>query len=1232
MASNNNNNNNNASPPVEVSLDVVDPAKVTPTVLAQHMSVANYAHYLRAHPAHLSATLDEVYRIFPLRSDKYHPLCKWVTDVVHAVDRGQALQTAFTAGASSVCGKQFSGREMAFKCLECGADPTCIMCAECFKTSPCRDHEFRMVRSVNGMCDCGDPTAWKAESFCAAHRADTASQDPLESIPEDVVAWVWPTHRAIIRFVVGVLEGYLEGRLDNSNNKTATTAAAESAGGKKKAESSNSNSSSIDTFNGTLLAMIGKRLVEFVKLGDAAKRVVAVVLAEPLPSGWERTITLPPKKEGAKKEDGSPDLGESMKSALDVLVDAECNATIRGSSCWGDLVHVVRLCVSDAYMKLPMTQALLLKRENGVRTFKLREASRRSTDTDESRDLFSLGVQVFTVPPVVQALLHPFRLSLSATPAAISTATSLLDRMLSATVYAVTRLCSAQTNRGRLLRLAVKENGRTELPVYSASELLIELNYALTACPDARALFATSPSFLAAFAVILQTITNSCWITRDGNRPEAFGSWDLDIFALRVTRQLEKEWRRWFTTNSETAPFSLMSTPELLQSVPVKVQAPTWLTGELGASYRFLAEQLERTATLQRSLIPPTIDVAATTTTHVAETTDNNNNNDEHHHDRLRSPMEEAKESLLTGIIEIFSRFASEGLALRRLDRCRDLLASSDEDTACPVTFVIPSIRVLATALTSIFDTAHCQGLPGVALAALRRELAKPLPALPSSRATGSTTNANDDSDDTGGSDDDSDDDAEDHNSDFTPSGLYYVDAITSQFAVLSQVQSELWRRNYMKLTHHAALYQDFERGPRQEQDVAMLQLLCTLIQDPKTLGVNTFSLRVFSWFAYVPQDDRLERQKCPFGFGDFLRLSLTIVLDNAQLQDHGSGRAAHDTAAAKARQILCLEQPSGMQRSKFQKALKDACSAAMDEDDEDATEMAMHAKIVEEVAAVTSRANGQWLKLKNTEQYPLLNLYSCFFDVEKRDVVVKSFLEEMQRAKLALTVANSPWPSIKRSMLHPVIRSGTRALLHSEAFQNITLFSLLCAAYHTDSNSSPSAASSSPATANNNKSNTSSTIVPTVEAATLFTALDALLCILEDCEMLTEEAHNRNSLFAEQHVDPQHVASHLPSHTSPSVDVPLPLDAEPTTTTTATHSVNENNRSASPRPVVDLDQLSTTVCPQLHWVHVSHPRTLKSFPSVDVRGPLLWKQIHAEATFVVWAKISDTCLSVTDA
>lgn len=102
----------------------------------------------------------------------------------------------------------------------------------------------------------------------------------------------------------------------------------------------------------------------------------------------------------------------------------------------------------------------------------------------------------------------------------------------------------------------------------------------------------------------------------------------------------------------------------------------------------------------------------------------------------------------------------------------------------------------------------------------------------------------------------------------------------------------------------------------------------------------------------------------------------------------------------------------------------------------------------------------------------------------------------------------------------------------------------------------------------------------------------------------------------------------------SPSVDVPLPLDAEPTTTTTttATHSVNENNRSLSPRPVVDLDQLSTTVCPQLHWVHVSHPRALKSFPSVDMRGPLLWKQIHAEATFAVWAKVSDTCLSVTDA
>jgi hypothetical protein len=33
------------------------------------------------------------------------------------------------------------------------------MCVECFEKSPCVNHNFRLVKSGGGSCDCGDPEA-----------------------------------------------------------------------------------------------------------------------------------------------------------------------------------------------------------------------------------------------------------------------------------------------------------------------------------------------------------------------------------------------------------------------------------------------------------------------------------------------------------------------------------------------------------------------------------------------------------------------------------------------------------------------------------------------------------------------------------------------------------------------------------------------------------------------------------------------------------------------------------------------------------------------------------------------------------------------------------------------------------------------------------------------------------------------------------------------------------------
>eukprot|EP00283_Hemiselmis_rufescens_P021259 CAMPEP_0173448192 /NCGR_PEP_ID=MMETSP1357-20121228/40283_1 /TAXON_ID=77926 /ORGANISM="Hemiselmis rufescens, Strain PCC563" /LENGTH=177 /DNA_ID=CAMNT_0014414677 /DNA_START=1 /DNA_END=531 /DNA_ORIENTATION=+ len=68
------------------------------------------------------------------------------------------------------CGAMIKSGTMAYKCMDCGADPTCVMCVACFQRSPCVNHSFRLVKSHGGSCDCGDKDAWKPESFCSAHK------------------------------------------------------------------------------------------------------------------------------------------------------------------------------------------------------------------------------------------------------------------------------------------------------------------------------------------------------------------------------------------------------------------------------------------------------------------------------------------------------------------------------------------------------------------------------------------------------------------------------------------------------------------------------------------------------------------------------------------------------------------------------------------------------------------------------------------------------------------------------------------------------------------------------------------------------------------------------------------------------------------------------------------------------------------------------------------------------
>ena len=76
--------------------------------------------------------------------------------------------------------------EATYTCLDCGIDPTCVLCHDCFKNSVHVNCNYRMhSTSGGGCCDCGDPEAWKKGAHCSLHSPDSQEQkDVCKLIPE----------------------------------------------------------------------------------------------------------------------------------------------------------------------------------------------------------------------------------------------------------------------------------------------------------------------------------------------------------------------------------------------------------------------------------------------------------------------------------------------------------------------------------------------------------------------------------------------------------------------------------------------------------------------------------------------------------------------------------------------------------------------------------------------------------------------------------------------------------------------------------------------------------------------------------------------------------------------------------------------------------------------------------------------------------------------------------------
>uniref|UniRef100_A0A3B5L5X2 E3 ubiquitin-protein ligase n=1 Tax=Xiphophorus couchianus TaxID=32473 RepID=A0A3B5L5X2_9TELE len=84
-------------------------------------------------------------------------------------------------GAAALCGHVFKVGEPTYSCRECAADPTCVLCMQCFLASAHCHHRYRMTTSGGGgFCDCGDAEAWKTGPSCQNHTPANRNRETEE--------------------------------------------------------------------------------------------------------------------------------------------------------------------------------------------------------------------------------------------------------------------------------------------------------------------------------------------------------------------------------------------------------------------------------------------------------------------------------------------------------------------------------------------------------------------------------------------------------------------------------------------------------------------------------------------------------------------------------------------------------------------------------------------------------------------------------------------------------------------------------------------------------------------------------------------------------------------------------------------------------------------------------------------------------------------------------------------
>jgi hypothetical protein len=590
---------------------------VLPNILAataaeilHHKAYPTYAKPLRQHPQKLKEILDAGLHQLESLSFVAHlcgaqlqaPLSGWLEQVANAEDGGVSFQAALTpaegvAPASAVCGRFCRDGDMVVRCLDCGADPTCVMCMDCFRHSPCVNHRYRITQgSGGGMCDCGDPTAWKLESFCSRHRRPTAAApageanaeaggglSALDTLAEEDRAWVVVLLRGVIQFISLTLLQYLRigeaqkraKAMEKKGSKKApaapsisggSSAAAAGAGAPpppptpKDAEASLMDDVALiaDTYDWLAgwLVPVSNQLWALLSTTEVAKQIVAELWMEPL--CWNAKLAAHHGSEEAGEGKGNtkaPVTAAAVKQkdlilaalpdsfsclhpvflfeTLRPVTDRERPLKRSSPDSWRSvLAKCVGHCLSVPKLRLPVGALMATYAEC---------INAHETSEDSSRyPLCEYQVQVLTNPDVVKFLMTPANMPYS------NATNCVVHRVLSSILYA---LCVSldQGPRNAILRTSsVATDGLVFIEhqnEYLSYGGVTVLHYSLTSLPAACYTLVLNRLAWRAFVQIHGTLAISGYICADPDAPTDATRFPAPDFFARI---LSRHTWLWF--------------------------------------------------------------------------------------------------------------------------------------------------------------------------------------------------------------------------------------------------------------------------------------------------------------------------------------------------------------------------------------------------------------------------------------------------------------------------------------------------------------------------------------------------------------------------------------------------------------------------------------------------------------------------------------------------------------